>query len=67
MLEEVRAALADDLDAPRALRVVDRWAERVRRGHGDDPSAPVLVADITDALLGVDLRAATVSRPDPGA
>ena len=67
VLEEVRMALADDLDAPRALRVVDRWAERVRRGHGDDPSAPDLVADITDALLGVDLRAATVSRPDPGA
>ena len=55
----MRAALADDLDAPRALRLVDRWAERVRRGHGDDPSAPDLVADMSDALLGVDLRAAT--------
>ena len=67
LLDEVRGALADDLDAPRALRLVDRWAERVRRGHGDDPSAPDLVADMSDALLGVDLRAATVSRPDRGA
>jgi L-cysteine:1D-myo-inositol 2-amino-2-deoxy-alpha-D-glucopyranoside ligase len=66
VLDDVRAALADDLDAPRALRVVDRWAERVRRGHGDDPTAPSVVADVVDALLGVDLHAPAVSRPGRG-
>jgi L-cysteine:1D-myo-inositol 2-amino-2-deoxy-alpha-D-glucopyranoside ligase len=57
VLADVRAALADDLDAPRALAVVDRWAAQVERGAGADPKAPGLVADLCDALLGVDLRA----------
>ena len=30
LVEEVRAALADDLDAPAALAAVDRWAARCR-------------------------------------
>jgi L-cysteine:1D-myo-inositol 2-amino-2-deoxy-alpha-D-glucopyranoside ligase len=55
VLADVRAALADDLAAPRAMRVVDRWAEDARRYGGDDPSAPGLVRDLVDALLGVDL------------
>ncbi len=67
VVAEVRAALADDLDAPRALRAVDRWAERVRRGHGDDPGAPALVAAVVDALLGVDLGLEALSRPSHGA
>jgi L-cysteine:1D-myo-inositol 2-amino-2-deoxy-alpha-D-glucopyranoside ligase len=55
VLHEVRRALADDLDTPWALDVVDRWAEQVRRGAGGDPGAPGLVGRVVDALLGVDL------------
>jgi L-cysteine:1D-myo-inositol 2-amino-2-deoxy-alpha-D-glucopyranoside ligase len=56
-LADVRAALADDLDAPRALRCVDRWAAETRLGRGDDPVAPGLVGHLVDALLGVALTA----------
>ena len=55
----VRRHLADDLDAPAALAVVDRWAEQVRLRGGsigaDDPTAPGLVRDTVDALLGIAL------------
>jgi L-cysteine:1D-myo-inositol 2-amino-2-deoxy-alpha-D-glucopyranoside ligase len=52
VLAEVRAALADDLDAPRALRAVDAWAAE----GGDDRSSPALVRSTVDALLGVALE-----------
>lgn len=52
LLAEVRAALADDLDASAALAAVDRWAA----ADGDDDAAPVLVGQVVDALLGVVLR-----------
>lgn len=57
MLADVRAALADDLDAPRALRVVDAWVERALAGASDDVAddAPALVRATVDALLGVRL------------
>ena len=59
MLAGVRRHLADDLDAPAALAVVDRWAEQVRLRGGsigaDDPTAPGLVRDTVDALLGIAL------------
>jgi L-cysteine:1D-myo-inositol 2-amino-2-deoxy-alpha-D-glucopyranoside ligase len=48
----LRAALAADLDTPSALAAVDAWAAQ----DGADPSAPALVADAVDALLGVQLR-----------
>ena len=55
VLDRVRERLADDLDAPGALAVVDRWAaEAVTRG-GPDEAAPDLVARTVDALLGVRL------------
>jgi L-cysteine:1D-myo-inositol 2-amino-2-deoxy-alpha-D-glucopyranoside ligase len=53
VLDGVRAALADDLDAPAALAVVDRWADEQRRHGGDDRDAPGLVRDTVDALLGI--------------
>ena len=53
VLDEVRAALADDLDAPRALRAIDAWAEAQAAGGGTDPAAPGLVSRLADALLGV--------------
>ena len=55
VLREVRQALADDLDAPRAVRAIDRWAEQASYGQGRDPDAPALVAAAAEALLGVRL------------
>jgi L-cysteine:1D-myo-inositol 2-amino-2-deoxy-alpha-D-glucopyranoside ligase len=54
-LDEIRARLADDLDAPGALRAVDAWAERARTVGGTDPGAPGVVSRAVDALLGVAL------------
>jgi L-cysteine:1D-myo-inositol 2-amino-2-deoxy-alpha-D-glucopyranoside ligase len=54
ILAEVRRHLADDLDTPRALRCVDRWAAEALTRGGDDRHAPGLVRDMADALLGVD-------------
>ena len=51
----VRAALADDLDAPAALAAVDAWAGASAAIDGDDTDAPSLVARTVDALLGVRL------------
>ncbi len=47
----LRAALADDLDAPAALAAVDAWATQ----PGDDTAAPGQVRLAVDALLGVAL------------
>ncbi|GAB2691963.1 cysteine--1-D-myo-inosityl 2-amino-2-deoxy-alpha-D-glucopyranoside ligase [Kitasatospora kifunensis] len=55
LLAEVRAALADDLDAPTALAAVDRWAEQQAATGGADTGAPGLVSRTVDALLGVAL------------
>lgn len=55
VLTEVRAALADDLDAPRALAAIDAWASAAQSVDGDDTDAPALVRDLCDALLGVRL------------
>lgn len=51
VIEAIRAALTDDLDAPSALAAVDTWAAST----GSDPAAPHHVATAVDALLGVDL------------
>ncbi|MFL6137174.1 MAG: cysteine--1-D-myo-inosityl 2-amino-2-deoxy-alpha-D-glucopyranoside ligase [Frankiaceae bacterium] len=53
VLDGVRRRLADDLDAPGALGVIDRWAGDALAGHGADAGAPALVRDVADALLGV--------------
>ncbi|WP_327386286.1 cysteine--1-D-myo-inosityl 2-amino-2-deoxy-alpha-D-glucopyranoside ligase [Streptomyces sp. NBC_01207] len=55
VLEEVREALSNDLDAPAALAAVDRWVELQNATDGDDESAPGLVSRTVDALLGVAL------------
>lgn len=54
MLAGVRAALADDLDAPAALRVVDSWMDAAL-SLGGEPEAPGVVGRAVDALLGVRL------------
>lgn len=53
VLRAIREALRDDLDAPRALAIVDEWAQA--DGSDDDPGAPALVAAAVDTLLGVSL------------
>ncbi|MDM7856386.1 cysteine--1-D-myo-inosityl 2-amino-2-deoxy-alpha-D-glucopyranoside ligase [Cellulomonas alba] len=54
LLAGVRAAVADDLDTPRALGMVDEWARRSLAGEGDVvEGAPGVVARTVDALLGV--------------
>ena len=59
VLAAVRDRLADDLDAPGALAVVDSWAEAVLTGQAGPASLAAgegaLVRDTLDALLGVAL------------
>ncbi|RBQ18955.1 cysteine--1-D-myo-inosityl 2-amino-2-deoxy-alpha-D-glucopyranoside ligase [Spongiactinospora rosea] len=55
VLAEVRARLADDLDAPGALAAIDSWAREAPAGGGTDGRAPGLVREIADTLLGVAL------------
>jgi L-cysteine:1D-myo-inositol 2-amino-2-deoxy-alpha-D-glucopyranoside ligase len=55
LVARLRTHLADDLDTPRALAAVDAWAAQARERRGDDPTAPRLVRDAVDALLGVEL------------
>ena len=58
-LAAIRAALADDLDAPAALGAVDAWADLAldpeRDVTTDVEGAPGIVARAIDALLGVRL------------
>lgn len=55
VVEEMREALANDLDAPAALAAVDRWAALQSDRGGSDESAPGVVSRAVDALLGVAL------------
>ncbi|MFF2195680.1 cysteine--1-D-myo-inosityl 2-amino-2-deoxy-alpha-D-glucopyranoside ligase [Streptomyces sp. NPDC058157] len=55
VVEEVREALARDLDAPAALAAVDRWVEAQLASDETDETAPGLVSRTVDALLGVAL------------
>ena len=58
VLAAVRERLADDLDAPGALTVVDNWADAVlsaEPGTSDPAAAAALVRDTVDALLGIAL------------
>ncbi len=54
-LAEIRASLADDLDAPRALAAMDRWAQEALNASGGLEGAPGVIARAVDALLGVRL------------
>ena len=57
VLAALRAHLADDLDAPGALAVVDRWTDEVLAGPAtsSDEHAQALVAQAVHALLGIHL------------
>jgi L-cysteine:1D-myo-inositol 2-amino-2-deoxy-alpha-D-glucopyranoside ligase len=59
-LAAIRDAVAEDLDAPRALRAVDAWADRALVGRAEDAAeehlgAPGVVARAVNTLLGVRL------------
>ncbi|MFC6145977.1 cysteine--1-D-myo-inosityl 2-amino-2-deoxy-alpha-D-glucopyranoside ligase [Corynebacterium nasicanis] len=53
LVQELRMHLANDLDTPGALAVVDTWAAAAR-GENED-GAGELVRDAVDALLGVQV------------
>jgi L-cysteine:1D-myo-inositol 2-amino-2-deoxy-alpha-D-glucopyranoside ligase len=55
VVEEVREALSNDLDAPAALAAVDRWAGLQAAEGGTEEGAPGVVSRTVDALLGVAL------------
>ncbi|GAB4003785.1 cysteine--1-D-myo-inosityl 2-amino-2-deoxy-alpha-D-glucopyranoside ligase [Nocardioides ultimimeridianus] len=53
VVTEVLAALADDLDAPRAVAAIDAWVDATLAGDATDGSAPAAVRTVLDAALGV--------------
>jgi L-cysteine:1D-myo-inositol 2-amino-2-deoxy-alpha-D-glucopyranoside ligase len=53
VLGAVRERLADDLDAPGALTVIDAWADAALAAP--EPAGGSLVRDTVDALLGIAL------------
>lgn len=52
-VSDLRRALRNDLDTPRALIAVDEWATACRSSSGDDPDAVATMFTAVDALLGV--------------
>jgi L-cysteine:1D-myo-inositol 2-amino-2-deoxy-alpha-D-glucopyranoside ligase len=55
LLAGVRERIADDLDTPGAIALLDAWADAAVAGEGGDPTAPPLVRATVDALLGIRL------------
>jgi L-cysteine:1D-myo-inositol 2-amino-2-deoxy-alpha-D-glucopyranoside ligase len=55
LLAAVREAIANDLDTPAALAIVDAWSEAALTATGDDESSPALMSRTVDALLGIRL------------
>ncbi|GAA3234078.1 cysteine--1-D-myo-inosityl 2-amino-2-deoxy-alpha-D-glucopyranoside ligase [Pseudonocardia petroleophila] len=55
LVTSLRTHLADDLDTPRAIAAVDAWAAQALERRGSDETAPALVRDALDALLGIRL------------
>ncbi|MBZ8177790.1 cysteine--1-D-myo-inosityl 2-amino-2-deoxy-alpha-D-glucopyranoside ligase [Corynebacterium poyangense] len=55
VIHEVRTRLADDLDSPGALQVIDDWAARHQTDGQSNPKAQELLTSAVDALLGVNL------------
>ena len=60
VLTDIRVAMADNLDAPRALRVVDDWAAHAIAAQAA-PGEAAAVAAVCDSLLGLDLGVARFS------
>ena len=59
----MRAAIDDDLDAPRAIEALDDLASAILSG-GDDPAAIATLHEL-GALIGVDLTQPISIGADP--
>ncbi len=55
LIADMREAIADDLDTPRALRAVARYATEALTRGGNAPDGPGRMRQAVDALLGVRL------------
>jgi L-cysteine:1D-myo-inositol 2-amino-2-deoxy-alpha-D-glucopyranoside ligase len=55
VVDAVLTALADDLDAPRAVAAIEAWAVATREGATDDPGAGATIRTLADATLGLRL------------
>jgi L-cysteine:1D-myo-inositol 2-amino-2-deoxy-alpha-D-glucopyranoside ligase len=55
LLAGVRERLANDLDTPAAIALIDAWADDALTWLGNDTTAPALLASTVDRLLGVRL------------
>ena len=59
LLARIRACLAADLDAPRALAAIDGWVAETLGTEGladtSDPAAAATVHQLLDAALGLSL------------
>jgi L-cysteine:1D-myo-inositol 2-amino-2-deoxy-alpha-D-glucopyranoside ligase len=53
VVEEVLAAMAADLGAPRACAAVDAWVDATLAGSGAETGSPAVVRDVVDAALGI--------------
>ena len=54
-LQEMRMALANDLNAPEAVAAVDRWVQQQLGEGGNAAGGPGLMARACDALLGISI------------
>ena len=50
---QVAQLLADDLNTPAALELIDKWVEQTLAGHGSDDDSPKQMSVLIDALLGI--------------
>ena len=55
VIGDVLARLADDLDAPTALRTLDHWADATEFGDSSEAAAGERIRSLVDAALGVAL------------
>jgi L-cysteine:1D-myo-inositol 2-amino-2-deoxy-alpha-D-glucopyranoside ligase len=53
VVTEVLAAMAADLDAPRAVAAVEAWVRATLDGDASEVGAPAAVRDVVDAALGL--------------
>jgi L-cysteine:1D-myo-inositol 2-amino-2-deoxy-alpha-D-glucopyranoside ligase len=55
VVTDVLTALATDLDAPYALRLLDHWASTTNFGDDSEPGAGAVIRPLVDAALGIQL------------
>lgn len=53
VLADLRAVLNDDLDTPRAISAIDRWADRALHQGGSVERAGTRMSQMIDSLLGI--------------